>query len=68
MYVIVGVFIALFVALILLFANSHARLSDARSAVESQCGEGGAVTYDVEGQNMIVYACWSDGKLKTRSY
>ena len=43
-------------------------LDDARSDAERECGPQGAVTYDVQGQNQLVYACNSDGRLRTRGY
>lgn len=44
-------------------------LREARQKIERICASrGGSVNYDVQGQNLLVYACNDDRVLKTISY
>jgi len=48
------------------YAYPGEALTDGKRYVEERC-EGDATFYDVQGQNVLVYAC-ADGKLRTLDY
>jgi hypothetical protein len=66
--VIVAAFIASFVYLLDSEANDTARLHHARNHASQICGPLGAITYDVQDQDELVYACNSDHILRTMGY
>lgn len=48
------------------YAYPGEALTEGKRIIQEQC-EGHATFYDVEGQNLLVYAC-ADGKLRTLDY
>lgn len=66
-----GTFIVVFVLsfVVLTDLDNHDKLHKAEHKAQRLCAEqNGAETYDVEGENKMVYACRKDGKLRVLAY
>lgn len=67
--VVVGVFVALIVWAVVHDADIYARKGQMERTITRLCdAHGGAVFFDVEGENKMVYACNDNHVLRVRAY
>ena len=68
-FAILAVLVAVLIGAAAYSIDVHGRKGDMEKEITRLCeSRGGAVFFDVHGENKMVYACNDDGKLRVRAY